>query len=137
MPATVATGVGDLREWHVSVNDVPIATDDSASTAEDTPVNVDVLGNDTDVESDPLVVDSVTQGSNGTVTNNGTDVTYTPNGNWNGIDTFTYTVTDGNGGFDTASVTVTVDTTPPVVTVLMVVMSGRWSCRPSAVWPAG
>ena len=35
-------------------------------------------------------------------------MTYTPNLNFNGVDTFTYTITDGNGGTDTATVTVTV-----------------------------
>jgi hypothetical protein len=50
----------------------------------------------------------VTQPANGTVVNNGTDVTYTPNAGYTGIDTFTYTASDGRGGTDTAIVTVTV-----------------------------
>ena len=70
------------------------------------------FGNDTDADLDPLVVDSVTQGANGSVIDNDTDVTYTPNQDWNGTDTFTYTVTDGSGGFDTATVTVTVSAQP-------------------------
>ena len=90
-------------------NNPPVAVDDSDSTVVDTAVVVDVLANDTDPDPDTLTVDSVTQGSNGAVVNNGTDVTYTPDAAWTGIDTFTYTATDGNGGFDTATVTVTVD----------------------------
>ncbi len=90
----------------------PVAVDDAVSTPVDTAVVVDVLANDTDVNGDALTVDSVTQGSNGSVVNNGTDVTYTPNAAWNGVDTFTYTVSDGNGGTDTATVTATVGTTP-------------------------
>jgi len=82
--------------------------DDLATTGEDTAVTVDVLGNDTDPDSDSLQVASVTQGAHGTVTNNAANVTYTPAVNWNGIDTFTYTVSDGHGGTDTATVTVTV-----------------------------
>jgi len=35
-------------------------------------------------------------------------VTYTPDANWNGVDTFAYTVSDSFGGVDTATVTVTV-----------------------------
>ena len=77
-------------------------------TPVDTPVVVDVLANDSDPNGDILTVDSVTQGSNGSVVNNGTDVTYTPNASWTGTDTFTYTVSDGNGGTDTATVTVMV-----------------------------
>ncbi|MFC1479571.1 Ig-like domain-containing protein [Planctomycetota bacterium] len=89
-------------------NDPPDAVNDSATTAEDTPVDIDVLANDTDPDGDTLTVDSVTQPSNGTVTNNTTDVTYTPELDFEGSDSFTYTVSDGNGGTDTATVTVTV-----------------------------
>ncbi|MBS3735400.1 MAG: DUF5060 domain-containing protein, partial [Phycisphaerae bacterium] len=52
-------------------NQNPVAADDSAGTTEGTPVTIDVLGNDSDPDGDPLTVDSVTQGSNGSVTNNG------------------------------------------------------------------
>jgi hypothetical protein len=99
-----------------AANNDPVAIDDADTTAEDTAVIVYVLSNDTDPELDPLDVDSVTQGLNGSVVNNGSDVTYTPDPDWNGVDTFTYTVTDGNGGFDTATVTVTVSaqSDPPV-----------------------
>jgi hypothetical protein len=82
---------------------------DSPSTNEDTLVNINVLSNDVDTDGDTLSVNSITQGSNGTVANNGTDVDYTPNADWNGTDTFTYTATDGNGDFHTATVTVTVN----------------------------
>ena len=95
------------------VNDPPVADDDTATTDEDYAVTINVLANDSDVDGDTLSVDSVTQASNGTVTNNGTDVTYTPNTNFNGTDSFTYTASDGNGGTDTATVTVTVNPAPP------------------------
>jgi len=98
------------------VDDPPVATDDSASTIEETPVTIDVLANDSDVDGDTLTVASVIQPANGVVTNNGTDVTYTPNSGFTGTDVFTYTVSDGNGGADTATVTVTVSEInhPPV-----------------------
>ena len=59
---------------------------------------------------DILTVSAVTQGAHGavTITNSGADVTYTPAANWNGTDSFTYTISDGHGGSDTATVTVTV-----------------------------
>ncbi|MES9994162.1 MAG: Ig-like domain-containing protein [Candidatus Thiodiazotropha sp.] len=101
--ATVTVTVG-------AVNDAPVATDDSIGTDEDTPVTVDVLPNDSDPDGDTLSVLSVTQGTNGTVSIDpvsGNPV-YTPNPDFNGTDTFTYTVDDGNGGTDTATVTVTV-----------------------------
>ena len=91
------------------VNDDPEAADDTAETDEDTPVVIDVLDNDSDVDGDPLEVTSATA-DNGTVTINpdGT-VTYEPDENFNGTDTITYEVSDGNGGTDTATVTVTVN----------------------------
>ncbi|HGY57155.1 MAG TPA: tandem-95 repeat protein [Caldithrix abyssi] len=92
-----------------SVNDRPVATNDTATTDEDTPVTINVLANDSDVDGDALTVSDVTQPANGTVTNNGSDVTYTPNSGYNGNDTFDYVASDGNGGLDTATVTVTVN----------------------------
>ncbi len=50
-----------------SVNDAPVANDDTATTDEDTAVDIDVLGNDSDIDGDPLTIDSVTQPANGTV----------------------------------------------------------------------
>ncbi len=89
------------------VNDAPVAADDADTIAEDGSSTVDVLANDSDVDSS-ITVDSVTQGANGTVVDNGDGtVTYTPDADWNGTDTYTYTVTDGSLT-DTATVTVTV-----------------------------
>lgn len=90
------------------VNDPPVANDDTAAAQEDTPVIVDALANDADVDGDTLTVLSVSQPPNGSVANNGADVTYTPDSNFAGIDTFTYTIDDGNGGQDSATVTVNV-----------------------------
>jgi LPXTG-motif cell wall-anchored protein len=72
-----------------------------------------------DMDGDPLTVTDVTDPVNGSVTVNadGT-VTYTPNADFEGIDTFTYTISDGNGSTDTATVEVTVAATnrPPTLT---------------------
>ncbi len=91
------------------VNDRPLAVDDQAETSEDTPVQVNVVANDSDVDGDDLTVSSVTQGAKGQVTNtnNGT-VTYTPQANTTGQDIFTYVISDGNGGLDTAQLTINV-----------------------------
>jgi len=99
-----------------SVNDGPVAQDDSDATDEDVPVTIDVLANDSDPDGDVLSVQSVTQPANGTVVSNGVDVTYTPDSGFNGTDTFTYVVSDGNGGTDTATVSIAVATVndPPI-----------------------
>jgi len=93
-----------------SVNDSPVAGDDTATTSENDAVSVAVLGNDNDVDGDILSVTEVTNGAHGTVSIDGgnASVTYTPDTNYNGPDSFTYTVSDGNGGTDTATVDVTV-----------------------------
>jgi uncharacterized repeat protein (TIGR01451 family) len=100
-----------------SINDPPLAENDAAATDEDVAVVIDVLGNDSDpVEGDPLSIVGVTQGTNGTVSYTPSNLTYTPDLNFNGFDAFTYTISDGNGGFDTASVDVTINPVndPPI-----------------------
>ena len=88
------------------VDDLPVANDDTATTDEDTPVDISVLLNDTDVENDPITITGFTDGTNGVVSDNGDGtLKYTPNLDFNGVDTFTYTI---NGGA-TATVTVTVN----------------------------
>ena len=91
------------------VNDPPNANADAATVLEDSGANtIDVLANDSDVEGDPLTVSAVTQPAHGSVTTDGATVSYTPNLNYCGADSFTYTVSDGNGGTDTATVSITV-----------------------------
>ena len=92
-----------------AVNDPPVANDDTASTTKDTPVTIDVLANDSDVDGNPLSVTSATSPSNGSViVNDDNTITYTPKAEFTGTDSFTYDISDGKGGTDSATVTVTV-----------------------------
>ena len=91
-----------------SPNDAPVAMDDIVTTLEDTAVSVAVLANDSDPDGDTLTVTTVTQGTAGRVANNGTAVTYVPTLNFHGSDSFSYTISDGQGGTATAIVSVTV-----------------------------
>lgn len=105
------TGTATLTITVQGVNDGPDAVDDAVTVEEDASVLISPLGNDTDVDGDALTIDSFTQPANGTLTDNGDGTfTYEPNPDYNGPDSFTYTVTDGNGGTDTA--TVNIDVTP-------------------------
>ncbi len=103
--------------WTVN-NPPPVAVDDTATTDEDTPVNIPVLANDSDPDGDPLTVTAADAANGSVVIEADGTVTYTPNPDFNGTDTITYTISDGNGGTSTATVTVTVDPVndDPVVT---------------------
>ncbi|MCZ6522254.1 MAG: Ig-like domain-containing protein, partial [Alphaproteobacteria bacterium] len=109
---TDAGGLGDSATVTVSLtdlNEAPVAAADSATTDENTAATISVLGNDFDVDGDTLSVVSVTQGANGAVAiNPDNTLAYTPGAGFTGGDSFTYTVSDGNGGADTATVGVTV-----------------------------
>ena len=109
----------------VSVNDLPNAVDDTAEVDEDSSVEITVLANDTDIEDDASTIDDlelsvieVSDCSNGkTVINSQTSViTYIPDANFNGTDSFTYTVSDSFGDTQTATVDVTINPVndPPV-----------------------
>jgi len=95
-----------------AVNDLPVANDDNDTTPEDTPVTTNVSANDTDVDGTVVAstVAIASEPSNGSVVNNGDGtVTYTPNANFNGSDTYTYTLRDNNGApSNAATVTIAV-----------------------------
>ena len=68
-----------------------------------------VLANDRDVDGNPLVVSAAGPAGNGTVVRNANgSITYTPRNRFAGIDTFSYTISDGQGGTATATVSVIV-----------------------------
>ena len=94
----------------VTVNNrQPIANDDSVKAMAHIPVTVDVVtDSDTDPDGQTLSIESTTNPQNGTVTFNGQDVTYTANTGFFGFDSFEYTISDGNGGTDTAIVDIQV-----------------------------
>ena len=89
-------------------NPAPTAADDVASTGEDTPVIIAVLGNDRDPDADMLTVTAATAPNGTVVINADGTITYTPDADFNGTDTITYTISDGEGGTSTATVTVSV-----------------------------
>lgn len=97
------------------LNDEPTAGNDSFSTTEDTTLNVAAAGvllNDTDVEGDTLNTVFVSGTSNGTLTLNANgSLTYVPDANFTGTDTFTYKAQDAPGDVSTAA-TVTITVTP-------------------------
>ena len=98
-----------------SPNHAPVAADDNGATNRDTAVSLDVLVNDTDPDGDSLTITGIADPPGGSATTTGTSITYTPDPGFSGIDVFTYGVSDGWGGTDSATVTVVVNG-PPVAT---------------------
>jgi gliding motility-associated-like protein len=90
-------------------NDPPVANDDTYTTNEDTVLNGNVGDNDTDPDADTLEFTLNTSTTNGTVifTIDGT-FSYTPNAEFFGTDSFTYTACDDLGECDQATVTINV-----------------------------
>ena len=113
---TISDGNGGTTTSTVTVgvtpaNDAPIAVADAITIDEDTSVVIDVRANDSDIDGDSLTVVAVTQGTNGSVVIDAIsgNPIYTPNFNFNGSDSFTYTISDGQDGTSTTTVNITVN----------------------------
>ncbi|MCU4441122.1 tandem-95 repeat protein, partial [Acinetobacter lwoffii] len=106
-------------------NTSPVALDDSYNTAFNTPVALDPLANDTDADGNPLTITAI----NGVTLTPGTaqqigtpngvvnidaqgTITFTPNTGFSGQETFSYTISDGQGGTSTATGTINVSSAP-------------------------
>jgi len=92
-----------------NVNDAPTVQDLNAQTAEDTAVNITFIGNDTD--NDTLTYSIATQPTNGVLSGTAPNLSYTPNSNFTGSDSFTYQANDGQVDSTIATVAITVTNT--------------------------
>jgi hypothetical protein len=120
---TVTDGRGGSATGTVSitvtpVNDPPVAGDQLAAVAEDGSAIINLASSD--VDGDPLTFALASQPAHGSVVLAGNVATYTPTPDYHGSDTFVYTVSDGQGGTATGTVTVTVAPVndPPVADAL-------------------
>jgi hypothetical protein len=141
----------DLGEWSntatvaitvQSVNDNPLANNDSATTDEDTAVIISVLANDSDVDgtldNTSITIDSAP--SSGSLTDNGDGtLTYTPTLNTNGSDSFSYSVLDNEAASsNSATVSITVQPVNDAPTIsgsptLTVLEGAAYSFTPTLV----
>jgi len=88
-------------------NTAPDAQDDSFTITEDDPQALtlaDLVANDSDVDGDPLSLVSVQGVFGGSATLYGQEIEFVPQANWTGAAGFSYTISDGQGGFATAQV---------------------------------
>ena len=113
-----------MDEVNILVNRAPVAVDDSVTTYQNRAVNIEVLANDTDADGNSLTVSPGATGpSNGTVMVEVDEtITYTPNAGFKGMDTFTYDISDGKNGGDTAQVNIRVQ--EGAIILLPIVMDG-------------
>ena len=86
-PATVSINLAAVNDDPVAVTDIVVAG-----------VETNIVSNDTDPDGNTLSLTSVQNGAYGTVTQNGNSVTYTIGAGFTLSDTFTYSISDGNGG---------------------------------------
>ncbi len=90
-----------------SVNDVPVAKDDDASTEDGQPIEIDVLENDSGLGDIPLTLTIGSPPGEGVAEVSENVILYTPYGGFSGVDTFTYIITDADGESSEATVAVT------------------------------
>ena len=87
----------------------PVANNDARSVPMNTPISIDLLANDTDSDGITIVLYEFSQPANGTVTQSGSGVHYTPNTGFTGVDQFTYTIANYQEQISAeATVTITV-----------------------------
>jgi hypothetical protein len=98
-----------IKSGSFSGSNPPIAAEDFVTTGQNTPVEIDVVINDWDIDGDDLTVTSITQPTAGQAAiESDHTVIYEPNEDFLGTDSFSYAVEDEDGGIDTAQITVEV-----------------------------
>ena len=139
---TDGTPANNTAARSVTVNNRnPTATDDVATILEDTPAAISVLGNDTDPDGDTLTITLAGNGLHGTTSIVGNAVRYAPAANYNGPDSFSYTIGDGHGGSASATVAINVIAVNDVPTFVMQTGNLTYSANAGpqsvAAWASG
>lgn len=111
---TISDGAGgtDTSTLYITINavsDAPTAQNDTLIVDEDVSGIASVVANDTDPDGDTITIESVVGGQNGTCTVETDRVRYTPSSNFNGADSCTVTISDGAGGTDTSTLSITIN----------------------------
>ena len=103
---TVDSAIATVSITVTAVNDAPVAQDQSVSTNEDTALVIGLVA--TDTEGDGLTYAVVSAPTHGTLTGTAPNLTYTPNADYNGSDSFTFKANDGTADSNIATVSITV-----------------------------
>ncbi|MGB7947040.1 MAG: Ig-like domain-containing protein [Candidatus Binatia bacterium] len=97
-----------------TINNQPIAANDTATTDQDTSIDINVLCNDSDPDGDPVTIVAVTPATHGLIKLLANGISYSPQTSFTGTDTFTYTIGDGKQLSASATVVITVNTASTV-----------------------
>ena len=126
-PAWYADNVGSLTVEIYRYNSEPVACDQSVTTDEDTPVLITLQAGDAD--GDPLSYIIAAAPLHGNLSGTAPSITYTPIGNYNGPDNFSFKVNDGRADSNTATVSIAVVAVndPPILSPIgnMVIDEGQ------------
>ena len=117
---TVGSNIATVSITITAVNDAPVANPQSVTTDEDTAKAITLTGSD--VDGDDLVFIIVADPSYGTLSGTAPDLTYTPDPGFNGPDSFTFKINDGDLDSNVATVTITVIMDEPLLTYLPLIM---------------
>jgi len=117
-----------------ALNTPPAATDDNLTLVAGESQTVNVLANDSDVDGDPLTISAVSTASRGSARLAGNSIIYTANTGAQGADTFTYTIRDGQGGQDTATVHVSIEEAQGIRTFVVGDVTIVFEINPNNVW---
>ena len=124
--ASDAQGASTVATVNITVlptNTAPVAENLTLSTTQESAVAVNL--NAADVDGDPLSYRIVSSPTHGSLTGGGTDWVYTPNTNFIGVETFTFTANDGQADDQVATVTITVAAGPNEASVGGLVFEDR------------
>jgi hypothetical protein len=113
----------------IGSNSLPVAGNFSVGTLVGVPITIRLIGGShapMDAEGNPLMISAIGPAGHGTVTTDGTNLTYVPSEGYAGSDSFSYTVSDGLGGIGAAA-----------VTVLVSAPTGAWLETPSVLGQGG
>jgi hypothetical protein len=105
---TYESNTGTITVNISGVNDAPVTSNITQTQDEDNSEASDLSSFTSDVDGDDLTYSIVTDATNGTTSIDGSIVTYTPNANFHGTDSYTYKANDGTFDSNTSTVTVTV-----------------------------
>ena len=112
----VNTVTGTINFTITGTNQAPNAVDDSVVVQKNTALTFNPRTNDSDSDGGTLSIIGVSSAAHGTPTYTAASVTYSPTTGYSGADSFTYTLSDGQGGTDAATVSVVVNAPPAAVT---------------------